>query len=62
MISTLVGFPAYEYIVNFEAFANGITYAFVTWMMFSLLARKLDSSMSTEKKRRPTEKRGLSAY
>jgi hypothetical protein len=39
-----------------------MTYAFVTWMVFSLLARKLDSSMSTEQKRRPTEKRGLSAY
>jgi hypothetical protein len=30
MISTLVGFPASEYIIYFEALANGITYAFVT--------------------------------
>jgi len=62
MVSTLVGFPASEYIVYSEALANGMTYAFVTWMVFSLLARKLDNSTSMEQKRRPSEKRGLSAY
>jgi hypothetical protein len=62
MVSTFVRFLVSEYLVYFEALANGMTYAFVTWMVFSLLSRKLSSSMSTEQKRRPTEKRGLSAY
>ncbi len=62
MISTLVEFPASEFIVYFEALANGVTYAFVTWIVFSLLARKLEGSMSTESKKRSNEKRGLSAY
>ena len=62
MVSTLIEFPASEFIVYFEALANGVTYAFVTWLVFSLLVRKLESSMSTEQKRRPSGKRGLSAY
>jgi hypothetical protein len=62
MVSTLVEFPASELVVIFEALTNGANYAFVTWIIFSLLARKLESSMSTKQKKRPNQKRGLSAY
>lgn len=62
MVSTIVTIPASDYIVYLEALTNGVTYAFVTWLLFSVLARKLESSSSTETKKRPNEKRGLSAY
>jgi hypothetical protein len=62
MVSTLVEVPAAEYIVYLEAFTNGVTYAFITWAVFFLLVRKIESSMSMEPKKRPDEKRGLSAY
>ena len=62
MVSTLVEFPASEYIVYLEALTNGMTYAFVTWAVFFLLVRKLESSTSMESKKRPDEKRGLPAY
>jgi hypothetical protein len=62
MVSTLFDFPVSEYIVYFEAVTNGMTYAFISWIVFSLLIRKLEGSMSTDQNRRPNKKRGLSAY
>jgi hypothetical protein len=62
MVATLVEFPASEYIVYLEALTNGLTYAFVTWIIFFLLARKLESATAMEPKKRPNENRGLSAY
>ena len=62
MVSTLVTFPATEYIIYFEALANGFTYALVTWILFTLLIKRLEGSVSTEQKKHPSSKRGLSAY
>jgi len=62
MVPTLVNIPASEYIIYLEALTNGLTYAFVSWLIFFLLAKKLESSTSMEQKKRSNEKRGLSAY
>jgi len=51
MISTLFGIPASEYIHYLEALTNGLTYGFITWIVFSLLAKKLENSLSMDSKR-----------
>jgi len=51
MISPLFGIPASEYIPYLEALTNGLTYAFITWIVFFLLARRIEKSMSMESKR-----------
>lgn len=35
-----------------EAVVNGLVYGFVTWMVFFLVDRKMDKSLSTEGSRR----------
>ena len=45
MVSTLFGIPASEYMPYLEALTNGLTYGFFTWMVFFLLARKIEKSM-----------------
>jgi len=51
MISTLFGTPASEYITYLEALTNGLTYGFITWIVFSLLAKKIENSLSMDSKR-----------
>jgi hypothetical protein len=51
MISTLFGIPVSEYIPYLEALTNGLTYSFITWIVFSLLAKKIENSLSMDAKR-----------
>jgi hypothetical protein len=51
MVPTLFGISASEYILYLEALTNGLTYAFITWIVFFLLARKIEKSMSIESER-----------
>ena len=50
MISTLPEVPASEYVIYMEALTNGLTYGFITWAVFFLVARKLENSASTDSK------------
>jgi hypothetical protein len=50
MVSTLFGIPASEYMPYLEALTNGLTYGFFTWMIFFLLARKIEKSMVNDSK------------
>jgi hypothetical protein len=51
MISTLFGIPASEYMTYLEALANGLTYGFITWIVFFLLAKKIEKSLSMNSER-----------
>jgi hypothetical protein len=51
MISTLFGISASEYIIYLEALTNGLTYGFITWIVFFLLAKKIENSLSMDSKR-----------
>jgi hypothetical protein len=51
MITTLLGIPPSEYIPYLEALTNGLTYGFISWAVFLLLARKIENSLSTDSKR-----------
>ena len=48
MISTLFGISASEYVRYLEALTNGLTYGFLTWIVFFLLARKIEKSMAMD--------------
>ena len=51
MISTLFGIPASEYMPYLEALTNGLTYGFITWIVFFLVDKKIEKSMSMDSKR-----------
>ena len=51
MIPTLLGIPPSEYIPYLEALTNGLTYGFISWIVFLLLARKIENSLSTDSRR-----------
>ena len=51
MVPTLFGIQASEYILYLEALTNGLTYGFITWIVFFLLARKIENSLSMDSKR-----------
>ena len=51
MIPTLLGIPPSEYIPYLEALTNGLAYGFISWIVFLLLARKIENSLSTDSKR-----------
>jgi len=51
MISTLFGIPASEYMPYLEALTNGLTYGFITWIVFFLVDKKIEKSMSIDSKR-----------
>lgn len=51
MIPTLFGIPPSEYIPYLEALTNGLTYGFISWVVFLLLARKIENSLSTDSRR-----------
>ena len=51
MISTLFVMPASEYVTYLEGLINGLTYGFITWMVFFLLARKIEKSLSVDSER-----------
>ena len=51
MVPPFFGIAASEYIIYLEALTNGLTYAFITWIVFFLLARKIENSMSMDSKR-----------
>lgn len=48
MIPALLGIEASEYLIYLEALTNGVTYAFITWLAFLLLVRRIEHSMSME--------------
>ena len=51
MISTLFGISSSEYVTYLEALVNGLTYGFITWIVFFLLAKKLEKSLSMDSER-----------
>jgi len=51
MISTLFGIPTSEYMPYLEALTNGLTYGFITWIVFFLVDKKIEKSMSIDSKR-----------
>ena len=51
MMSTLFGIPASEYMPYLEALTNGLTYGFITWIVFFLVDKKIEKSMSIDSKR-----------
>ncbi len=51
MITTLLETPPAEYIPYMEALTNGLTYGFISWALFLLLARKIENSLSTDSRR-----------
>jgi len=51
MIPTLFGISASEYIPYLEAVTNGLTYAFITWIIFFVVDKKIEKSMSVESER-----------
>ena len=50
MITALPEMPTFEYITYIQALANGLTYGFITWAVFFLVVRKLESAPSTDTK------------
>jgi len=51
MIPALLGMPPSEYLPYLEALTNGLTYGFISWLVFLLLARKIEQSLSADSKR-----------
>ncbi len=51
MIAALFGIPASDYMPYLEALTNGLTYGFVTWLVFFLIDKKLEKSMSINSKK-----------
>ena len=51
MISTLFGIPPSEYMPYLEALTNGLTYGFITWIVFFLVDKKIEKSLSINSKR-----------
>ena len=46
MISSLFGIPTSGFMTYLEALTNGLTYGFITWLVFFVVDRKLEKSMS----------------
>ncbi len=51
MIATLFELPLSDYMLYMEAITNGLTYGFVTWLVFFLVDKKLEKSMSINSKK-----------
>jgi len=51
MVSTLFQIPVSDYIIYLEALTNGLTYGFISWAVFLLLARKIENSLSAGSRR-----------
>jgi hypothetical protein len=51
MISSLFGIPTPEFMTYLEALTNGLTYGFITWLVFFVVDRKLEKSMSMNSER-----------
>jgi len=51
IVSTLSGIPPSKYMPYLEALTNGLTYGFIAWIVFSLLAKKIEDSLSADSKR-----------
>ncbi len=52
MIPTWFRISLSDFAPYVEAVVNGLVYGFVTWMVFFLVDRKMDKSLSTEGSRR----------
>jgi len=48
MVPTWFGVSLSEYASYVEAFVNGLVYGFVTWVVFFLVNRRIEKSLSTE--------------
>ena len=51
LITTFFEIQFLEYIIFIEAITNGLTYGFVTWLVFFLVDKKLEKSMSITSKK-----------
>jgi hypothetical protein len=51
MIATLFRLPISSYMPYIEAITNGLTYGFVTWLVFFIVDKKLDKSMAINSKK-----------
>ena len=51
MVPTLLKISPSDYLIYLEALINGLTYGFLTWIIFRLIDKKLESqSIAPEKK------------
>jgi hypothetical protein len=51
MITILFGIAASEYIPYLEALTNGLTYGLISWIVFFLVDKKIERSMSMDSKK-----------
>jgi len=51
LVTTFIEIQFLEYIIFIEAITNGFTYGFVTWLVFFLVDKKLEKSMSITSKK-----------
>jgi hypothetical protein len=51
VIAALVQFPLSQYLIYIEAITNGITYGLITWLIFFLVAKKLEEPMPVNSKK-----------
>lgn len=59
MITTLFGIPVSGYTPYLEAVANGLLYAFITWLVFLVINKKMDKALSTDSKELSKKKREI---
>ena len=59
MIATLLRIPVSGYTPYLEAVANGLLYAFITWLIFFVINRKMDKALSADSKELSKKKREI---
>jgi hypothetical protein len=50
-IASFLQFPFYEYLIYVEAITNGVIYGLITWLIFFLVARKLEEPIPVSSKK-----------
>jgi len=53
IVRTLSLFPTSDYIQYLEALTNGLTYGFISWMIFFCVDKKIEGTTSIDPKQTP---------
>jgi len=48
MIPSLLGIPTSDYVPYLEAVINGLTYGFIIWIVFFMVDKRIDKSVSMD--------------
>lgn len=59
MITAVFRMPASGYTPYLEAVANGLLYAFITWLVFLVINRKIDKALSEDSKELSKKKKEI---